>query len=121
MAHFLKRLWSLRNPVWMPWSFALGEVTPAAVTGDRSAGSGPFRVWSIPRLPRSAGRTIQHHVGRWRGMRATSLRMPLLGGLYISVHLLLDWLSFVHPFGAFGITPWNPSTGLGFVLVLRYG
>ena len=54
-------------------------------------------------------------------MRATSLRMPLIGGLYISVHLLLDWLSFVHPFGAFGITPWNPSTGLGFVLVLRYG
>ena len=39
----------------------------------------------------------------------------------VSVHLLLDWLSFVHPFGAFGITPWNPSTGLGFVLVLRYG
>jgi two-component system, LuxR family, sensor kinase FixL len=47
--------------------------------------------------------------------------MPQIGGLYVSVHLLLDWLSFVHPFGAFGITPWNPSTGLGFVLVLRYG
>jgi two-component system sensor kinase FixL len=47
--------------------------------------------------------------------------MPLIGGIYISFHLLLDWLSFVHPFGAFGITPWNPSTGLCFVLVLRYG
>jgi signal transduction histidine kinase len=47
--------------------------------------------------------------------------MALVGGLYIAVHLLLDWLSFVHPFGAFGITPWNPSTGLCFILVLRYG
>jgi signal transduction histidine kinase len=64
---------------------------------------------------------LKHFVGRWQGMRATSVRMLLIGGLYISVHLLLDWLSFVHPFGAFGITPWNPSTGLGFVLVLRYG
>jgi two-component system, LuxR family, sensor kinase FixL len=64
---------------------------------------------------------LQHYIERWRGMRAISVRRPLIGGLYISVHLLLDWLSFVHPFGAFGITPWNPSTGLGFVLVLRYG
>jgi two-component system sensor kinase FixL len=55
------------------------------------------------------------------GMKATSLRMALIGGVYIAVHLLLDWLSFVHPFGAFGITPWTPSTGLCFVLVLRYG
>ena len=54
-------------------------------------------------------------------MKATSLRMALIGGVYIAAHLLLDWLSFVHPFGAFGITPWNPSTGLCFVLVLRYG
>jgi two-component system, LuxR family, sensor kinase FixL len=54
-------------------------------------------------------------------MKATSLRMALIGGVYIAVHLLLDWLSFVHPFGAFGITPWTPSTGLCFVLVLRYG
>jgi signal transduction histidine kinase len=54
-------------------------------------------------------------------MSAPTLQLALIGGLYIPVHLLLDWLSFVHPFGAFGITPWNPSTGLCFVLVLRYG
>ena len=35
--------------------------------------------------------------------------------------MVLDWLSYVHPFGAFGLTPWNPSTGLGFVLVLLLG
>ena len=35
--------------------------------------------------------------------------------------MVLDWLSYVHPFGAFGITPWNPSTGVGFVLVLLWG
>jgi signal transduction histidine kinase len=34
---------------------------------------------------------------------------------------MLDWLSYVHPFGAFGITPWNPSTGLSFILVLVLG
>ena len=35
--------------------------------------------------------------------------------------MMLDWLSYVHPFGAFGLTPWNPSTGLGFVMVLLLG
>ena len=35
--------------------------------------------------------------------------------------MVLDWLSYVHPFGAFGLTPWNPSTGFGFVLVLVMG
>ena len=54
-------------------------------------------------------------------MQARSLSLPLVGGLYVVSHLLLDWLSYVHPFGAFGITPWNPSTGLGFLFVLLYG
>jgi two-component system, LuxR family, sensor kinase FixL len=36
-------------------------------------------------------------------------------------HMILDWLSYVHPFGAFGLTPWNPSTGLGFAMVLLMG
>ncbi|MDX2156076.1 MAG: MASE1 domain-containing protein [Hyphomicrobiaceae bacterium] len=36
-------------------------------------------------------------------------------------YVTLDWISFVHPFGPFGITPWNPPTGLSFVLILLFG
>ncbi len=53
--------------------------------------------------------------------RIFSLPLPLVGWLYVSLHVVLDWASFVHPFGAFGITPWNPSTGLMFVIVLLVG
>src|SRR5262245_21772633 len=57
-------------------------------------------------------------------MRASRLRsLPLLplGAIYTCAHMLLDWLSYVHPFGSFGLTPWNPSTGLGFLMVLLLG
>ena len=54
-------------------------------------------------------------------IRGYVVSLPVIGGLYIFFHLLFDWLSFVHPFGAFGITPWNPSTGLSFLLVLLCG
>lgn len=40
---------------------------------------------------------------------------------YLAGYLALDWISFIHPFGAFGITPWNPPPGLSFVLVLLFG
>ena len=35
---------------------------------------------------------------------------------YLAGYVLLDWLSYVHPYAAFGITPWNPPTGLSFAL-----
>ena len=50
-----------------------------------------------------------------------SISPPIVGALYVLCHVLLDWLSFMHPFGAFGITPWNPSTGLSLVLILLCG
>ena len=53
--------------------------------------------------------------------RLQSLPLLSLGVLYTCGHMVLDWLSYVHPFGAFGLTPWNPSTGFGFVLVLVLG
>lgn len=49
------------------------------------------------------------------------LPMPVVGAAYVCGHLLLDWLSFVHPFGSFGITPWNASTGLSFAFILLAG
>src|SRR5262245_438839 len=32
-------------------------------------------------------------------------------------YVTLDWASYVQPFQPFGITPWNPHTGLTFALV----
>ena len=40
---------------------------------------------------------------------------------YLAGYVLLDWLSYVHPFADFGITPWNPPTGLSFALILLFG
>ena len=40
---------------------------------------------------------------------------------YLAGYVLLDWLSYVHPFASFGITPWNPPTGLSFSLILLFG
>jgi C4-dicarboxylate-specific signal transduction histidine kinase len=41
--------------------------------------------------------------------------------MYLAGFVLLDWLSFIHPFAPFGITPWNPPTGLSFALILLFG
>lgn len=40
---------------------------------------------------------------------------------FLAGYVLLDWLSYVHPYAAFGITPWNPPTGLSFALILLFG
>lgn len=40
---------------------------------------------------------------------------------YLLLYVTLDWLSFVEPFGAFAITPWNPATGLSVALILLLG
>jgi len=40
---------------------------------------------------------------------------------YVAGYVLLDWISYVHPFAAFGITPWNPQAGLSFALILLFG
>jgi signal transduction histidine kinase len=40
---------------------------------------------------------------------------------YLAGYVLLDWVSYVYPFAQFGITPWNPPTGLSFALILLFG
>ncbi len=54
-----------------------------------------------------------------RGMPAP--RYLALGCIYLAAYVALDWLSFVDPLGAFGITPWNPTTGVSIALVLAFG
>src|SRR5262252_403544 len=45
----------------------------------------------------------------------------LIGVIYLAGYVLLDWISFIEPYAPFGITPWNPGTGLSFALVLLFG
>ena len=53
--------------------------------------------------------------------RILSLPMAIPGIVYLVGYVLLDWISFIEPYAPFGITPWNPGTGLSFVLVLLFG
>jgi two-component system sensor kinase FixL len=53
--------------------------------------------------------------------RILALPGPVIGIAYLAAYVLLDRLSFVDPATPFGITPWNPGTGLGLVMVLVFG
>ena len=44
-----------------------------------------------------------------------------LAVLYLGTYVLLDVLSDIFPLSPIGVTPWNPSTGLGFPLILLKG
>jgi len=39
---------------------------------------------------------------------------------YVAGYVALDRISFIEPYAFFGITPWNPNTGLSIVLVLFF-
>src|SRR5271170_7037436 len=45
----------------------------------------------------------------------------IVGVAYLVGYVALDRVSFVEPYAPFGITPWNPNTGLSFVLILVFG
>jgi hypothetical protein len=51
----------------------------------------------------------------------SSLPELAIGLAYLAAYVFLDWVSFIHPLASFGITPWNPGTGLSFALVLLFG
>ena len=53
--------------------------------------------------------------------RLLSLPRVVIGPAFLAGYVLLDWASYIQPFGVFGITPWNPPTGLSFVLILIFG
>jgi two-component system sensor kinase FixL len=53
--------------------------------------------------------------------RILSLPMVIPGIAYLAGYVLLDWISFIEPYAPFGITPWNPGTGLSFALILLFG
>jgi two-component system, LuxR family, sensor kinase FixL len=45
----------------------------------------------------------------------------IVGLAYLVGYVALDRVSFIEPYAHFAITPWNPDTGLSFVLVLAFG
>jgi two-component system, LuxR family, sensor kinase FixL len=45
----------------------------------------------------------------------------IVGLAYLAGYVLLDWISFIEPYGPFDITPWNPNTGLSLGLGLIFG
>jgi two-component system, LuxR family, sensor kinase FixL len=53
--------------------------------------------------------------------RFFALPPAAVGTAYVACYVLLDWVSFIYPLAPYGITPWNPPTGLSFVLVLLFG
>jgi len=53
--------------------------------------------------------------------RIAALPLGVVGLGYLASYVLLDWVSFIEPYAHFGITPWNPGTGLSFVLVMLFG
>jgi two-component system, LuxR family, sensor kinase FixL len=55
------------------------------------------------------------------GPLAWNLRTVIGTLLYLALYLTLDWISIIQPVGPLGMTPWNPSAGLSFALLLVYG
>ncbi len=53
--------------------------------------------------------------------RLLSLTPGVIALGFLVGYVGLHWLSVIQPIGSFGITPWNPPTGLGFVLILVFG
>ncbi|MEZ5899972.1 MAG: ATP-binding protein [Hyphomicrobiaceae bacterium] len=45
-------------------------------------------------------------------------RLMTAGAAYIAAYIALDLISYVKPYGTFGVTPWNPQIGL--TLALAY-
>ena len=48
-------------------------------------------------------------------------RQVIAGLVYLVAYVALDRVSFSKSYAQLGITPWSPSTGLSFVLILLFG
>ncbi|CUW41066.1 Sensor histidine kinase [Magnetospirillum sp. XM-1] len=41
--------------------------------------------------------------------------------VYLTAHLFLDWISFIHELSPLNITPWNPPAGLAMGVLIAFG
>src|SRR5688500_10303513 len=117
--------WAGEAPRGGLWGYSAGSATTGAdiLPLRRRRARRGLRPRHAPpgNIPRVESHQVRYNVVTMDRNRARPVSLLPLAAAYIPCHVLLDWLSYVHPFGAFGITPWNPSTGLGFVLVLLQG
>jgi len=68
--------------------------------------------------------TSESQAERLRAMafpRVFDAHKIIVGLVYLAAYALLDWISYIEPYAQLGITPWNPGTGLSFVLLLVFG
>ena len=68
--------------------------------------------------------TSETQAERLRAMafpRVFDAHKMIVGLVYLAAYALLDWISYIEPYAQLGITPWNPGTGLSFVLLLLFG
>lgn len=50
-----------------------------------------------------------------------ALRYLRDGAIFVPCYLLLDWVSYIEPLGAFNITPWNPQPALAIIWMMLGG
>jgi|GEM_PF-656924 len=53
--------------------------------------------------------------------RGNGQRFALTALFYVVSFVILDWISFIHPFAPFGLKPWDPPTALTLALLIRLG
>ncbi|MEI6985541.1 MAG: MASE1 domain-containing protein, partial [Rhodospirillaceae bacterium] len=53
--------------------------------------------------------------------RKTWVPYVITATAYLAAYVVLDRISFLHPFSEVGITPWDPSQGLTMAILLRVG
>ncbi len=56
-----------------------------------------------------------------QGLPASPAVAASVAAAYVAGYLLLDWISYIHPFGSSGITVWNPPPALSLALLLVGG
>jgi two-component system sensor kinase FixL len=84
-------------------------------------------------LVRKCGRTVETtNIAMLNSAQAMRLRTAVFPGIinankaivglsYVAAYVTLDWVSFIEPYAHFDITPWNPNTGLSFIVILVFG
>jgi two-component system, LuxR family, sensor kinase FixL len=119
----------IRGIVFRSSRLSLGENHQASNLGKNAIGIAIF--WNIPMS--ELGRAMVDH-GR-APVKPAPLKPPrdafhghalafptaLLGTGYLAAYVLLDWISYIAPYGPLAITPWNPNTGLSITVILLFG
>lgn len=54
-------------------------------------------------------------------LEARTKRWALIGAAYLAAFIALDYMSYIKPYGNFGVTPWNPQRGTSLALLYLGG